>query len=298
MGADKNKETGAELDTRLDDFFGDEAAEDEPVDAEKVKEVDDRLDSFFSEDEEGAPPLREEEPAPPDPSRPAEGKKRKPQTGTGISAMDVENSTLKNLKSIIFSLEWEISEEVMTRLLEEVAHLEKKHKKDKIAVAFFQLMSALGKYIHKKQADAHPDSIGLITSVYESLERTQLSADMSEADKKKMLMVELDKYKQLKEQIKESPKKKKAPPKAPAPQPSPAQAVEVGVEESAVPEPSVVAAGSDYEAAGSDYESDYEDQDPNAPATNRDLLNVLIRIQQTLEREFRGLREELKALKQ
>jgi hypothetical protein len=294
LGADKTEETGAELDTRLDDVFGDEDAESEPVDAEKVKEVDDRLDSFFSEDEE-APPLREDDAAPPDPSppsRPAEGKKPKPKTGTGISAMDVENSTLKNLKSIIFSLEWEISEEVMTRLLEEVAHLEKKHKKDKIAVAFFQLMSALGKYIQKKQADAHPDSIGLITSVYESLERTQLSSDMSEADKKKTLMVELDKYKQLKEQIKESPKKKKAPPKAPAPQPSPAEVVEVGAEESAVSEPAVAAAGSDY---ASDYEMD---QDPSAPATNRDLLNVLIRIQQTLEREFRGLREDLKALKQ
>ncbi len=270
MGAEDKKDADAELDTRLDDFFGDNDAERGPVDAGKVKEVDDRLDAFFSENEDGAE------------------KNHNPKTGTGIKAMDVENSPLKNLQSIILSLEWEISEEVMNRLVEEIAHLEKKHKADKISVAYFQLMGALGKYIQKKQADAHPDSIGLINSVYESLENSMLSKDMSEAEKKKMLMVELDKYKQLKEHIKEAPKKKKTPPKSPAPKPTRAEAVEVDVAETGGSEPSVVAHDADY----------YMDEDPDAPATNRDLLNALIRIQQTLEREFRGLREELKALKQ
>jgi hypothetical protein len=275
---------GVELDTRLDDFFGDEAVESGPVDPTKVKEVDDRLDSFFSEDAAADAAV--------DASAPKKEKKgavkhQKSKTGTGINAMDVENSTLNNLKSIILSLEWEISEEVMNRLVDEIAHLEKKHKTDKIAVAYFQLMGALGKYIQKKQADAHPDSIGLINSVYESLERSMLTKDLSEAEKKKMLMVELDKYKHLKEQIKETPKKKKTPPRPPAAEPERAESVEVGAAEDGEPEPPVAAVGGDYGM----------DEDPDAPATNRDLLNALIRIHQTLEREFRSLREELKALK-
>jgi len=285
LAAKDEKNQGGEMDIRLnDDHFGDENADEGPVDSEKVKEVDDRLDAFFTEDDDGAGPLKEDAAAPkPAGDRPADKKKSKPKTGTGISAMDVENSTLKELKSIILSLEWEISEEVMTRLVEEIASLEKKHKTDKIAVAFCQLMGALGKYIQKKQADAHPDSIGLINSVYESLEQAMVSKNMSEGEKKKMLMVELDKYKQLKEQIKDAPKKKKAPPKPP-PEPVSAEAVEVGVEDG---EPAPAASDTDY--------GGYED--PDAPATNRDMLNVLIRIQQTLEREFRSLREELRSLR-
>jgi hypothetical protein len=285
LAAKDEKNQGGEMDIRLnDDHFGDENADEGPVDSEKVKEVDDRLNAFFSEDDDGTGPLKEEAAAPkPAGDRPADAKKTKPKTGTGISAMDVENSTLKELKSIILSLEWEISEEVMTRLVEEIASLEKKHKNDKIAVAFFQLMGALGKYIQKKQADAHPDSIGLINSVYESLEQAMASRNMSEGEKKKMLMVELDKYKQLKEQIKDAPKKKKAPPKPP-PEPVRAEAVEADVEEG---EPAPAASDADY--------GGYED--PDAPATNRDMLNVLIRIQQTLEREFRSLREELRSLR-
>ncbi len=287
MAATNEKDTGGDMDIRLnDDHFGDEDAGDGPLDSEKVREVDDRLDAFFSEDDEDAGPFGDDAAAPTG-DRPVVKKKPQPKTGTGISAMDVENSTLNNLKSIILQLEWEISEEVMSRLVEEITHLEKTHKADKIAVAFFQLMGALGKYIHKKQADAHPDSIGLINSVYESLEKCLLSEDQSEAEKKKMLMVELDKYKQLKEQIKDAPKKKKTPPKPPAAEPVRTEQVETGAEEQPGSEPSVVDAGSDYGM----------DEDPDAPATNRDLLNVLVRIQQTLEREFQALRQELKSLK-
>ncbi len=285
MAAKDETNQDGEMDIRLnDDHFGDENADEGPMDSEKAKEVDDRLNAFFSEDDDGVGPLREEA-APPKPAgrRPADAKKSKPKTKTGISAMDVENSTLKELKSIILSLEWEISDEVMTRLVEEIAKLEKKHKNDKIAVAFFQLMGALGKYIQKKQADAHPDSISLINSVYESLEQALVAKGISEGEKKKMLMVELDKYKQLKEHIKDAPKKKKAPPKPP-PEPDRAEAVEAGVEED---EPAPATSDTDY--------GEYDD--PDAPATNRDMLNVLIRIQQTLEREFRSLREELRSLK-
>lgn len=285
MAAKDEHDAGGEMGIRLnDDHYGDESVGEGSVDSEKVKEVDDRLEDFFSEDD--LPPSAGPGAPKPAGGPPAEKKQSKTKTGTGASAMDVENSTLKELKSIILSLEWEISEEVMTRLVEEIASLEKKHKTDKIAVAFFQLMGALGKYIQKKQADAHPDSIGLINSVYESLEQAMLAESMSEGDKKKMLMVELDKYKHLKELIKDAPKKKKAPPK-PTPEPAREEAVEVGVDESGGPEPSVVSAS----------DADWADQDPDAPATNRDLLNALIRIQQTLEKEFRSLREEIRSLR-
>ena len=91
-----------------------------------------------------------------------------------IDAEEIENSSIKELKSTIMSLEWEISDSVMEKLEEEIRKLEILSQNDKIILAFLQLLGSLGKYIRQKRARAHVDSITLLHSVYESLEKSML----------------------------------------------------------------------------------------------------------------------------
>jgi len=163
-----------EVDNRLDDFFGDDVDQEENFGKKAAVEVNKQLDTFFDEDDDGGsgPLLSETMPEPP--PAPVEKKVKKPAPPPK-PFFDTDNSPLKELKSVVLSLEWEISDQVMQRLSEEIASLEKTCKNDKIVVAFLQLLSSLGKYIQKKQAEAHPDSISLLNSVYESLEEVMLS---------------------------------------------------------------------------------------------------------------------------
>ena len=118
-----------------------------------------------------------------------------------IDAEEIENSPIKELKSIVLSLEWEITDAVMEKLEEEIRKLENLFQRDKIILAYLQLLGSLGKYIRKKLARAHVDSITLLHSVYESLEKAMLSGEMSDAAKKKMLVGHVSQYKKLKKEI-------------------------------------------------------------------------------------------------
>jgi hypothetical protein len=185
LGSKKENVITEQVDSRMDDLFGEDDRSAEP-DQEAVAdensgqnaEPDNRLDNFFE---------KEDKP------------EKRPQKM--IDPKLIENSVIKDLKSVILSLEWEITDQVMQKLGEEVRKLEQKSKEDKIVVAFLQLMGSLGKYIRKKRAEAHPDSIRLLNSVYENLELAMLSDQMSEAEKRKMLVSQVSQYKKLKEDI-------------------------------------------------------------------------------------------------
>jgi len=264
---------GTELENRLDDLFGEGKNQgDKKLEQKGTLEVDRRLDDFFGEGKKN--PVGKEKKA-------SDTKSVKPVIS------ELENSPLKDLKSVVLSLEWEISDQVMQRLEEEIAKLEKKFKEDKIAVAFLQLLGSLGKYIRKKQADAHPESIGLINSVYENLEKAMLTEGMPEAEKKKMLISEVNKYKKLKENIasvKPSVSKEK-----------PAEKTVPRIKEE-------VPAVSTKTAIPSVSLSETEDEESAAPlqaggAANQDIIAALEIINATLKAEFKALREELKQLK-
>ena len=189
MGS-KNSGITEQVDNRLDDLFGGEDVQDdgggeEPMAEEEAGnqttdgELNNRLDNFFKK--ENNPEKKSETPA--------------------VDSQTLENSHVKDLKSVVLSLEWEITDQVMQKLGEEITKLENECRDDKIVIAFLQLLGSLGKYIRKKRAEAHPDSIRLLHSVYDNLEIVLVSDDMTEAAKKKMLVAQVDKYKQLKTEI-------------------------------------------------------------------------------------------------
>lgn len=112
-----------------------------------------------------------------------------------------ESPPIQNLKATVLSIDWEISDDVLTDLIDESARLEKTYGDDKDLLLFLQLLGSIGKYIKKRKVNAHPDAIKLLNSVYNSLEKVLLSKDITEEEKRQILLVQVEAFKKLKEQI-------------------------------------------------------------------------------------------------
>jgi len=124
------------------------------------------------------------------------------ETSTNLkNSPDQQDSPLTNLNAILLSIEWEITDEILTGLMAEIERLKDIYQDDKILFSFLQLHGSVGKYINTKKVTAHPDSIKLLHSVYYGLEKVVQTPEMSEAEKKRLLSDEVEKFKALKEQI-------------------------------------------------------------------------------------------------
>ncbi len=157
------------------------------TDASIVDEVEKRLDDLFGEDDDS-----DFEEAGGD----IEGSLALEEAGG-----DVEDTPLKELKSIVLSIDWEITDEIMTKFLEQVDALKDAYSDDKIVLMFLQLLGSVGKYIKAKKASADPDVVKLLNSAYAGLEKVLLTEDIPETEKKKLLVAEVNEFKKLKERL-------------------------------------------------------------------------------------------------
>jgi hypothetical protein len=127
------------------------------------------------------------------------------QSGSNLNgANDTDNpggNPLRELKSIVLSLDWEITDEVMDRFLQEIQRLEHEYGDEKILVSFLHLLKSIGKYIRIHKGKAHPHAGKLLNSAYMSLEKVIRSEDLTPVERKRMLARELKRYRRLKEQI-------------------------------------------------------------------------------------------------
>ncbi len=113
-----------------------------------------------------------------------------------------EYSPIARLKSIILSIDWEISDEILQQLDDELHDLSEIWASDKIKQVYVQGLSKIGKYIYKEKAAAHPNSIKLLLSFYHNLEKiVVLEEGMSEEEKKQLLLSDVKKFDRLKSQI-------------------------------------------------------------------------------------------------
>ena len=156
------------------------------------EEVDDRLENLFAEDE-----LSESRPE-------SEGEKA--------------DYPLRELKTIVLSIDWEITDEVMVRFVEQVNALQDIYQNDKIVLVFLQLLGSIGEYIRINLAKSHPDAFKILSSLFEQLDRVVQAKDLTETDRKKILAAELNKYKKLKGQL--VPLKAAAEARKPSPPPA------------------------------------------------------------------------------
>ena len=108
---------------------------------------------------------------------------------------------LAELKNLILSIDWEITDEVLDNLLQQLKDLQLTYEHDKIVTTFLQILKSLGNYIRTHRAKAHPKTFKILNSVFSSLDEVVLSRDMPESAKKKILRAEMNKYKELRTQI-------------------------------------------------------------------------------------------------
>ncbi|MCP4691117.1 MAG: hypothetical protein GY859_23920 [Desulfobacterales bacterium] len=188
---------------------------------------------------------------------------------------------LMDLKSLLLSIEWEITDEVMTQLVTKIDGLKERFKKDRILLLFLQLLRSLSNYIKSNKGGAHPTAFQILNSVFSSLEKVTASQDMTDPEKKRFLLIELKKFKDLKEQIALRKPVKKPRRKAPPP---PMQPVVEAAPTPIRPAP-IRPAPKERKAAA-------------APAPPGDpVLAALEEIKQIIKSEFNALRKELALLK-
>ncbi|MFY9940889.1 MAG: hypothetical protein WAK57_01835 [Desulfobacterales bacterium] len=113
----------------------------------------------------------------------------------------LEASPLRDLRAIVLSIDWEITDEAMTRLIDQVDHLRQTYKDDRLLLVFLQLLRPLGKYIKANKSRCLPEAIQLLNSVYTNFEKVASAEDMPQEQKKKILMAEVARFKELKGQI-------------------------------------------------------------------------------------------------
>jgi hypothetical protein len=108
---------------------------------------------------------------------------------------------LAELKNLVLSIDWEITDEALADFLAQIDSLKVTYKNEKIILTFLQLLGSLGVYIKTNRGNAHPKTFKILNSVFSSLEKVVRSAKMTVAEKKKLLHTEMNKYTQLRNQV-------------------------------------------------------------------------------------------------
>ena len=110
-------------------------------------------------------------------------------------------SSIAELKGIILSLDWEISDSIIGKLDLEVNRLKQKWPKSKIHHSFLQMFESIGQYVKKNRANTHPGAISLLTSLCKSFDQVVKHPNFSDAQRNEILSREVHKFNQLKQAI-------------------------------------------------------------------------------------------------
>ena len=105
---------------------------------------------------------------------------------------------LKDLKSTILAIDWEITDEVLETFIGQLDGLLEQFIDDKVVHTLLKLLKSLGKYVRLHKSKAHPDTIKRIMAVYSALEKSVAGDDMSQNEKEEMLLEEVRQFQRLK----------------------------------------------------------------------------------------------------
>jgi hypothetical protein len=186
---DKSKDNrlDSEIEKRLADLFGEEDTsfgDESPIEEkDTVKEENQSQEEQASAEDEDIFDLTEA------------------ATDETVGEGATDDYPLAELKNLVLSIDWEITEEALTDFLAEVDSLKDTYKNEKIILTFLQLLGSLGVYIKTNRGNAHPKTFKILNSVFSHLEEVVRSTRMTVAEKKKLLRTEMNKYKQLRNQV-------------------------------------------------------------------------------------------------
>ncbi len=142
-----------------------------------INDIEDRLDDFFGKDQNI-------------PTGQAENKSTTPAS-----------NPLEQLKSVVLSIDWEITDGCLADLEQSVNSLMTSYQDDKYTYTMLRMLNSLGKYIKKRKAQAHPDAIKRVMSVFKSLEQIVGNANLPEKQKKSIVAAEIRNFKELKNNV-------------------------------------------------------------------------------------------------
>ena len=150
-----------------------------PIDDDTMSsELESRLDDLFGENDIPLPDSKDGDPT--------------------------DHYPLAELKNLILSIDWEITDEVLVNFIQQLKDLKLTYQHDKIVFTFLQILNSLGDYIKTNRSKSHPKTFKILNSVFSSLDKVVLSKDMAESEKKKMLWAEMKRYKELRAHIAQS----------------------------------------------------------------------------------------------
>lgn len=196
-----------------------------------------------------------------------------------------KDTELFDLRAIVLSIEWEISDEIMTRLIAETSRLMKIYQDDKVVHSLLKLLDSVGKYINAKKAAAHPDSIKLLHSIHGNLQKVVISKTITDSQRSQILSTEIAKFKNLKQQL-----LTKASSPASRDKKTDAKATTAPVEMAApVEEPQPSTPAEEVPESGA---TDITISSPKDAA-----IEAIDGLKKLIQEEFKSLREELKQLR-
>jgi len=112
-----------------------------------------------------------------------------------------EKSSLENLKSIIMSLEWEVTDDYLNYLTQELRRLQKAYIKNDHLQKLFRLLFYLGRYIKIHKSGTHPYIFKLLFRFYNGSAKIA-SGKYSNHEKDKIVNNEIKHYLSLKSHLK------------------------------------------------------------------------------------------------
>ncbi len=114
-----------------------------------------------------------------------------------------EDSPLTELKSIVLSLDWEITDDTLQDLADEIDRLKSLDilEADKVSQVYLQGLSKIGHYIQSEGARAHPNSIKLLLTLYYDFEKILSSETITGSEITALLKADVRKFKILQYQI-------------------------------------------------------------------------------------------------
>ncbi len=112
-----------------------------------------------------------------------------------------ETPSLANLKSIIMSLEWEVTDDHLNDLIQEIKRLQRAYIKNDQLQKLFRLLFHLGRYIRVHKSDTHPYIFKLLFRVYNSSAKIA-SGNYSNHENAKIVNDEIKHYLSLRAYLK------------------------------------------------------------------------------------------------
>ena len=218
-------------------------------------------------------------------------------------------SPLKDIKSIILSLEWEIDNRILAQFDAEINKLQTLNEGNYTVLGFLLILRFLGRYIRVRGTESNRGSITLLLSVYDNLEDVILSEDMTAENKRKILLEDIKNYREWVDQLDFEVSKDKSPEKQAIPsftsekrEPLP-KGVQAGYGGRVLPEPGSISKVKESAAAIKEgHEIDYNV--PNVLAAikymtpHEGIAYVAENFKKVISAEINALRTEIKRYNQ